>query len=191
MVSGSIVAFNIDFNRWHYEHQSRYWCRLQGGLRRNQPSIQWPGLVNSPNRRWNVTVCSSTCSEAKLHHLTNFIFSLSPSNVHCQPEHQLNRRERTCVSCPVDWLMPNSTQSIKHRPEWCSFQFETVKIPTNTNKKNIPVMSIYIIFVWQRSSAKHFSRNSKKDKTVNMFVCLSGPRFKCPAGLRVANGYIM
>lgn len=24
MVSGSIVAFNIDFNRWHYEHQSRY-----------------------------------------------------------------------------------------------------------------------------------------------------------------------
>lgn len=25
MVSGSIVAFNIDFNRWHYEHQNRYW----------------------------------------------------------------------------------------------------------------------------------------------------------------------
>ncbi|XP_065816838.1 neurobeachin [Labrus bergylta] len=24
MVSGSIVAFNIDFNRWHYEHQNRY-----------------------------------------------------------------------------------------------------------------------------------------------------------------------
>ncbi|KAM4627885.1 neurobeachin-like isoform 2-T2 [Polymixia lowei] len=24
MASGSIVAFNIDFNRWHYEHQSRY-----------------------------------------------------------------------------------------------------------------------------------------------------------------------
>lgn len=35
MVSGSIVAFNIDFNRWHYEHQSRYWeptgCRQQEG----------------------------------------------------------------------------------------------------------------------------------------------------------------
>lgn len=27
MASGSIVAFNIDFNRWHYEHQSRYWGR--------------------------------------------------------------------------------------------------------------------------------------------------------------------
>lgn len=26
MVSGSIVAFNIDFNRWHYEHQNRYWA---------------------------------------------------------------------------------------------------------------------------------------------------------------------
>lgn len=25
MASGSIVAFNIDFNRWHYEHQNRYW----------------------------------------------------------------------------------------------------------------------------------------------------------------------
>ncbi|XP_067998999.1 neurobeachin isoform X4 [Melanerpes formicivorus] len=24
MASGSIVAFNIDFNRWHYEHQNRY-----------------------------------------------------------------------------------------------------------------------------------------------------------------------
>uniref|UniRef100_A0A3Q2XPC1 Neurobeachin n=1 Tax=Hippocampus comes TaxID=109280 RepID=A0A3Q2XPC1_HIPCM len=24
MASGSIVAFNIDFNRWHYEHQHRY-----------------------------------------------------------------------------------------------------------------------------------------------------------------------
>ncbi|XP_044057369.1 neurobeachin isoform X8 [Siniperca chuatsi] len=24
MVSGSIVAFNIDFNRWHYEHQNRF-----------------------------------------------------------------------------------------------------------------------------------------------------------------------
>ncbi|KAM6987921.1 neurobeachin [Tautogolabrus adspersus] len=24
MVSGSVVAFNIDFNRWHYEHQNRY-----------------------------------------------------------------------------------------------------------------------------------------------------------------------
>ena len=24
MVSGSIVAFNIDFNRWHHEHQNRY-----------------------------------------------------------------------------------------------------------------------------------------------------------------------
>ncbi|XP_074536226.1 neurobeachin isoform X1 [Halichoeres trimaculatus] len=24
MVSGSIVAFNIDFNRWHYEHHNRY-----------------------------------------------------------------------------------------------------------------------------------------------------------------------
>lgn len=26
MVSGSIVAFNIDFNRWHQEHQNRYWA---------------------------------------------------------------------------------------------------------------------------------------------------------------------
>ncbi|KAG7479609.1 hypothetical protein JOB18_030157 [Solea senegalensis] len=23
MASGSIVAFNIDFNRWHFEHQNR------------------------------------------------------------------------------------------------------------------------------------------------------------------------
>lgn len=28
MVSGSIVAFNIDFNRWHYEHQNRYWVEI-------------------------------------------------------------------------------------------------------------------------------------------------------------------
>ncbi|XP_048840018.1 neurobeachin a isoform X3 [Brienomyrus brachyistius] len=27
MASGSIVAFNIDFNRWHYEHQNRYLYR--------------------------------------------------------------------------------------------------------------------------------------------------------------------
>lgn len=32
MASGSIVAFNIDFNRWHYEHQNRYW----GGQREEE-----------------------------------------------------------------------------------------------------------------------------------------------------------
>lgn len=34
MASGSIVAFNIDFNRWHYEHQNRYWRQVKN----QQPS---------------------------------------------------------------------------------------------------------------------------------------------------------
>lgn len=34
MVSGSIVAFNIDFNRWHYEHQNRYWAETDPRGRR-------------------------------------------------------------------------------------------------------------------------------------------------------------
>lgn len=40
MASGSIVAFNIDFNRWHYEHQNRYWGgqrdREENGKRREE-----------------------------------------------------------------------------------------------------------------------------------------------------------
>ncbi len=34
MVSGSIVAFNIDFNRWHYEHQNRYWAEMNPRCRK-------------------------------------------------------------------------------------------------------------------------------------------------------------
>lgn len=41
MASGSIVAFNIDFNRWHYEHQNRYWGgqreEEEDGERRGEP----------------------------------------------------------------------------------------------------------------------------------------------------------
>lgn len=38
MASGSIVAFNIDFNRWHYEHQNRYWA-VVGSSNRDMPSL--------------------------------------------------------------------------------------------------------------------------------------------------------
>lgn len=37
MASGSIVAFNIDFNRWHYEHQNRYWRQMKN----QKPSQSW------------------------------------------------------------------------------------------------------------------------------------------------------
>lgn len=40
MASGSIVAFNIDFNRWHYEHQNRYWWEI--------PSKRFATLKDQP-----------------------------------------------------------------------------------------------------------------------------------------------
>lgn len=42
MASGSIVAFNIDFNRWHFEHQNRYWER----------SANQPRMVTCHYRKW-------------------------------------------------------------------------------------------------------------------------------------------
>lgn len=42
MVSGSIVAFNIDFNRWHYEHQNRYWSQTDPRNRRQVWSRETP-----------------------------------------------------------------------------------------------------------------------------------------------------
>lgn len=42
MVSGSIVAFNIDFNRWHYEHQNRYWSQTDPRDRRQVWSRETP-----------------------------------------------------------------------------------------------------------------------------------------------------
>lgn len=46
MASGSIVAFNIDFNRWHYEHQNRYWGgRLE--LDEGRSSATLPCLSNT------------------------------------------------------------------------------------------------------------------------------------------------
>lgn len=102
MVSGSIVAFNIDFNRWHYEHQSRYWELTGYGSRLQRAKAA------DRTHTWNVTVCSSTLDKL---FFPRFDFR-------CQPEHQLNRSERACDS----WQKtPNLTQSIKHRAEWCSF----------------------------------------------------------------------
>ncbi len=46
MASGSIVAFNIDFNRWHFEHQNRYWERSA-----NDGQLQ-PQAVTCHYRRW-------------------------------------------------------------------------------------------------------------------------------------------
>lgn len=39
MASGSIVAFNIDFNRWHYEHQNGYWREMRSAEVRGQRNI--------------------------------------------------------------------------------------------------------------------------------------------------------
>lgn len=59
MASGSIVAFNIDFNRWHYEHQNRYWSAVKnwkprkaestsaakkGVVSGGKPRLHWPPL---------------------------------------------------------------------------------------------------------------------------------------------------
>lgn len=64
MVSGSIVAFNIDFNRWHYEHQNRYWEQTDAGNGRVERSVHRQVSQNmhwartgsgGPENIWNVT----------------------------------------------------------------------------------------------------------------------------------------
>ncbi|MEQ2209429.1 hypothetical protein XENOCAPTIV_030004, partial [Xenoophorus captivus] len=41
MASGSIVAFNIDFNRWHYEHQNRLASGATGADRQEKSSLAY------------------------------------------------------------------------------------------------------------------------------------------------------
>lgn len=53
MASGSIVAFNIDFNRWHYEHQNRYW----GGQHEEE------GAEQRGERRWRILQCECDAGE--------------------------------------------------------------------------------------------------------------------------------
>lgn len=77
MVSGSIVAFNIDFNRWHYEHQNRYWehtdaGKREGGEKRSPSYVTEHALSTKPDpadRRtsgmWR-DVSSFTWAEANL-----------------------------------------------------------------------------------------------------------------------------
>lgn len=79
MVSGSIVAFNIDFNRWHHEHQNKYWAgtdpgggrRARRGREKRLPTSDRGGVTDGPQGLdqtqlgWRTSAwwrCAYTCS---------------------------------------------------------------------------------------------------------------------------------
>lgn len=66
MASGSIVAFNIDFNRWHYEHQNRYW----GGPREEEEAREG-GEKNKRERRWSILLCICNTGKQVLRGMKN------------------------------------------------------------------------------------------------------------------------
>lgn len=144
--------------------------RLQaaGGRRRNQPCIQWPGLVNKTStarerkRRTGLTpgMWQFVSPPGLKQSLTlDKLFFFPPQFWFSLPTRAPAKQKRAGL-----WFLQEDWSQTRHSPlnidlNDVAFQFETVKIP---DKTNVPVMSVYIIFVWQRSSAKHFSRNWKK-----------------------------